>query len=503
MKPNLRVLFLAAEADPFVKVGGLGDVAGSLPGAIKSVKSLPSDSPYKEIDIDIRVVIPLHNVIRKKNLPIEKLVNISIPFRGGWANAEIWTLEHWDVPVYFVSGSLVPSDGPVYSSDLYLDGLKYTFVSLAALEFVKYIDWKPDIIHANDWHTSASIYATNIRRDTDDFFNATSTLLGVHNLPYLGSGAGPALGAFGLPPAWNSPLPWWAQDLPLPMGLLASDHIVVVSPTYAKEILTAEFGNGLDNYLKTKAKNISGILNGINVDMWNPVTDRELRENYEATSLDKRLANKEALQSEMNLAIDPDIPLIGVISRFEYQKGIDLVPEAIHQIASTLEYAAQKWQLVVLGSGDPSLESAMRRLTSELPQHVRTEIRYDSALSHRIYAGADIMLIPSRYEPCGLTQMIAMRYGCIPIGRATGGLRDTIQDYEQSLDSTGFLFTNASSEELAWALGRALQFYSNRIEWSALQRRAMGRDFSWNKSAQEYLTLYLSLVEKRKKEVIK
>ena len=504
MTSNLRVLFLAAEADPFVKVGGLGDVAGSLPEAIKSIKSLPGDPQERAIDIDIRLVVPLHSVIRKKNLPLERLMRLSIPYQGGETDAEVWTINYKGVPVYFISGTLIPLDGTVYSSDPYVDGLKYTFVSLAALELIRKIGWKPDIIHANDWHTSPSIYATSLRRNSDDFFKNTATLLGVHNLPYLGSGAGPALGAFGLPPALNTKLPWWAQDMPLPMGLLASDHIVTVSPTYAKEILTAEFGVGLEGFLKSKAKDISGILNGINVEMWNPATDRELFENYDVTQLEKRLANKRVLQSELNLEVDPNILLIGIISRLEYQKGIDLVPEAIHQIANTPELAAQKWQLIALGTGDLALGSAIRRLTAEFPQLARAEIRYDEALSHRIYAGADILLIPSRYEPCGLAQMIAMRYGCIPIGRATGGLRDTIQDYEQSKDSTGFLFTSASSEGLAWALGKALQLYKNQFEWEKLQRRAMERDFSWNKSAHEFLTLYLRLVENRKKqEVIK
>lgn len=277
----------------------------------------------------------------------------------------------------------------------------------------------------------------------------------------------------------------------MPLGLWAADHIVTVSPTYAQEILTPEFGSGLEGFLQARAEAITGILNGIDCNRWDPQTDPALVANYTGESLDARQANKAALQQELGLEVDQNRLLIAMISRMDYQKGIDLVPGALRQLAG------KPWQAVILGTGDPALETAIRDLEVKFPDRVRAAIRFDAALSRRIYAGADSLLIPSRYEPCGLAQMIAMRYGCVPIARATGGLSDTIQDYSRSKDSTGFLFTNPSARALAGAIERALKVWSEPAEWRALQLRGMQMDFSWERSARQYLELYLSLFDQR------
>jgi starch synthase len=314
-------------------------------------------------------------------------------------------------------------------------------------------------------------------------------ILGVHNLPYLGAGADSALEAFNLPPAVGSRLPKWAQHMPLPLGLLAADRIVTVSPTYSREILTPEFGSGLHQFLRTRSDRISGILNGIDMERWNPETDSALVANFNQEELTARAANKAALQKEFDLQADDRIPLLAIISRLDPQKGIDLVPDALRQIRR------MAWQAIILGTGSPELEEAVRRLEGEFPDRVRAAIRFDGILSRRMYAGADALMIPSRYEPCGLTQMIAMRYGCVPVARATGGLRDTILDYQESPESTGFLFKKASSPALAGALRRALKVYNDRDAWSSLQKRGMSQDFSWERSAREYLKLYQSIVK--------
>lgn len=484
MKPGLRVLFLAAEADPFIKVGGLGDVAGSLPAALRRLSSSFGS-------VDVRLALPLHGAIRREAYPLLKIASFSIPYEDGSAPAEAWSMEYNGLPVYFISGPLIPSDAPVYTPDPGVDGVKFTFFSLAALELARILNWIPHIVHANDWHTAPAIYALSRSRDHDLFYYNTSSLLSLHNLPYLGVGAGPALAAFGLPPATGSSLPVWAQDMPLPLALLTADHIVAVSPTYAQEIMTPEFGSGLQDFLRTRAGAISGILNGLDEKRWDPANDPALASNYSRAELPKRQANKAALQQEFGLAPDPHTPLFAMVTRMDHQKGVDLVPPALRQLTD------RPWQAILLGTGDRLLEANARSLETSFPEQARAAIRFDANLSRRIYAGADALLIPSRYEPCGLTQMIAMRYGCVPIARATGGLRDTIQDFGLSTESTGFLFGEASPDALADTLRRAILAFHDPIAWQGLQQRGMAQDLSWHRFAKQYLSLYETLTEDR------
>jgi starch synthase len=482
MPKELKVLFLAAEAEPFVKIGGLGDVAGSLPPALKSLGG-----------IDIRVAIPFHGAIQRQSYPLSRAASFEIPFRDGIAHAEGLVTEVRGITIYLIAGDLMPADAPVYTVDPGVDGYKFTFFSLAALELARRLDWSPDILHANDWHTAPAIYALWLRRDTDALFNNTATVLGLHNLPYLGVGAGQALRDFGLPPASNSALPWWAQDMPLPLGLLSADHIVAASPTYAREILTPEFGSGLESFLKTRKAHISGILNGIDTSRWDPSTESAISAQYDFDHIDRRRENKLALLREFGLSPQPDLPLLGIVTRMDPQKGIDLVPPALRMVEK------QGWQAIFLGTGMPAVEKAIHRLEKDFPDRLRAAIRFDALLSRRIYAGADILLIPSRYEPCGLTQMIAMRYGCIPLARATGGLKDTIRDTVAGKDSTGFLFKRAAPQDLAKTLIRSFDAYSSPEAWRSMQRNSMAQDFSWERFARQYAALYQTLAENREK----
>jgi starch synthase len=477
MTPSLKVLFIASEADPFIKIGGLGDVAGSLPPALKAV----------DPRIDIRLVIPFYGAIQRQAYHMETVAVFQVPIKNGSIRAEALYLNLDGLPVYLIAGAPITQGKSVYNNDAGADGTKFIFFSLAALELAKQLNWQPNIVHANDWHTAAAVYALALRRQSDTFFRNTRTLLSVHNLPYLGEGAGEALTQFGLPPARHSKLPIWAQDMPLPLGLLTADQIVAVSPTYAREILTPEFGSGLEDFLRTRADSITGILNGIDVKRWNPANDPHLVNNYDLSTIDERKANKAALQNEFDLEPLPKRPLLGVVSRLDYQKGLDLLPRALEKIRRF------QWGLIVLGSGDPELEDTFYALAADYPSRVRLSLRYDAALSHRIFSAADALLIPSRYEPCGLTQMIAMRYGCLPIARATGGLVDTIRDQEGGKDNTGFLFTKPTSEDLASGMRRALRTYRKPSSWERMQINAMRQDFSWERSAQEYLALYRKL----------
>jgi starch synthase len=487
LKKPLRVLFLASEADPIVKVGGLGDVAGSLPFALQNISH----------EIDIRLAIPFYGQISRHDYLIEKLCSFTIPYRGKTVTAEAFTLALSGLIVYLIGGELFPSAAPIYTADHYADGLKFAFFSLAVLELTRQVNWAPDIVHANDWHTAPAIYALSRLGAERNFFSGSSSVLGLHNLAYLGHGAGRVLSDFGLPPASDSTLPKWAQEMPLPLGLLAADQIVAVSPTYAREILTPEYGMGLHDFLNTRSKNISGVLNGLDLERWNPKTDPTLEANFDVHELEARSANKSALQSEIGLDQSPRAPLLAMVSRLDRQKGVDLLPEALSQLMITPTYSSRSWQMIILGTGDPHLEKMLLQLQLEFPRRVRIINKFDVALSRRIYAGADVLAIPSRFEPCGLTQMIAMRYGCIPVARATGGLKDTVTDFDRSTDSVGFLFNDASPCALAEALGRAMYVYQDPAAWQGLQQRGMERDFSWTRSAQKYLELYLELTSRR------
>lgn len=475
----MRILFLAAEAHPFVKIGGLGDVAGSLPRALKA----------RYPKLDIRLVIPFHGAIQRMAYDLHSEAIFKVSNTTGEIRAEALSIELDSMPVILLAGPPIPKDQPVYTGDDAIDTYKYTFFSLAALELAKALKWQPDVVHANDWHTAAAVYALSLQRSNGDFFEHTASLLGLHNLPYMGHGAGDALSAFGLPPANDSPLPDWAQNALLPLGLLTADHIVAVSPNYAQEILTTDFGAGLDGFLRTRSDSITGILNGIDTDRIDPLRDPRLPRNFSSDSLEGRIENKLALQNEFELSPNPTIPLISMVSRLEYQKGVDLIPDAFRQIADL------EWQAIILGTGDPALELAVYQLETEFPERVRAAIRFDTALSTRLFGGTDITLIPSRYEPCGLTQMIAMRYGCVPVARATGGLVDTIQDNGDTAENTGFLFEEPTPSALAGALKRAIRYYKKSKNWKMLQQNGMRQDFSWDSSASKYMSLYNKLTK--------
>jgi len=494
---TMKVLFIASEADPFVKVGGLADVAGSLPRALREINRSSTPEAMK---IDLRLVIPYHPQIRREQYLPHLVAEYPIHSANGDILAKAFSLEADGLPVYFSAGDPIDQETGVYSADLEADGYKYVLFSQACLELARQLRWKPDILHANDWHTASAVYSLALRRPTDPFFQHTASLLTIHNLPYLGSMTPSALESFGLPPAEHAELPSWARQMALPLGLLSADAIVAVSPGYAKEILTEEFGSGLVVFLRTLSAKISGILNGLDTHKWDPTTDKDLSLNFSSSNLAQRLANKTFLQKEMGLEINPHLPLLAMVTRMDPQKGVDLAVAALRSMLQSKEAGLLPFQMVFLGTGNPVLESEARQLEQDYPQAVRARILFSESLSHHIYAGADILLMPSRYEPCGLSQMIAMHYGCVPIARATGGLSDTIQDPDESEQGTGFLFTPPKSEALVKAIHRALVMYiEDPSGWRQIQLRGMQKDFSWSRSALEYLKKYKSLMSGRKK----
>ncbi len=473
MPQIINILFLAAEAEPFVKVGGLGDVAGTLPRALRAISN-------ENIKLDVRLVLPFHTVIRPDTL--RPLGIYSIPRGSSDVQVEAYEGILDGMPVYFLNGEPIRASGSVYSSNNKLDGEKYTFFSLAALELPRQINWTPDIIHANDWHTALAAYGNLVRR-WDEKTRRVSSIVTIHNLPFMGPDVSENLEAYGLPLA-KTDLPDWARVMPMPLGLWASDAIVAVSPTYANEILHEEFGCGLQDFLRNRTDSLRGILNGLDTSSFDPQTDSTLAANFNADSLSLRPRNKAALQERLGLPVDPDIPVLGMVTRMDVQKGVDIALKGLRMLGK------QNWQLVLLGAGDPRLEAMAKKLQEEMPERIRVETRYDARLARQIYGGADVFLMPSRYEPCGISQMISMRYGCLPLVHAVGGLHDTVADGE-----TGFEFIEAKVKPFNDAVRRALSLYPNRERWAEMQKAGMALDFSWPHSARQYLELYKKLVE--------
>jgi starch synthase len=480
MTTTIKVLFLAAEAEPFVKVGGLADVAGSLPLALRH---LPSQATNGVI-LDVRLVLPLHKAIRAESATLHTVADFAVFRRGRNITAQLFMLPLSGMPVYFINGEPLSASASVYSSNPAQDRDKFAFFSMAALEMTRHLKWRPDIIHANDWHTSLALYAVRSGH-ADASLARARTLLTLHNLPYMGGEGADTLNAYGLLPLSEPSLPLWARTQPLPLGLWAADTIVPVSPTYAEEILTPEFGCGLDPYLSSRVESIKGILNGLDTAVWDPEKDKHLTSTFNCDTISARAANKADLQRRLELEEDLKIPLLAMIGRIDMQKGVDIALESLRQLGDI------PWQFVLLGTGDPKLENYLRDLESSYPDRVRAAIRFDAPLGRLIYGGADMFIMPSRYEPCGLAQMIAMRYGNVPVVRATGGLKDTVHE-----GSTGFMFPAADPASMTEALQRALYLYAYPEKWIQYQLNGMLENFSWQRSACQYADLYRSLVPK-------
>jgi starch synthase len=471
MVPQMRVLLLAAEFAPLAKVGGLGDVVGELPYALKS------------LGVEIRVYLPFHRHIDRSQLDLGEGDKVKVFNRSSEETATIYPLNFEGLDLTLVDGNPIASVEGIYS-DPPSDGYKFTFFSLAALRSASAQGWKPDILHAQDWHTSPAVIWLKQNRDRDPFWQRTASLLTVHNLPYMGAGAEDALEHYGLDPILDHRLPEWAQRQPLPMGLATADWINAVSPSYADEIHTPDFGHGLEGLITGRSDRVTGILNGIDLTRWNPNIDQALSVHFDRDTLVERSKGELWLRDRLGFSTDKRVPLIAIISRLDYQKGIDLALKALANLKG------EPWQAVILGTGDPELEGMAIDFAEGHSKRARSIIRFDAQLARQIYAGADIILIPSRYEPCGLTQMIAMRYGCVPIVAATGGLRDTVTDYRGDSRGTGFVFVLGDEINFLTTLKDAIAVFQDKRRWRGIQRRGMAMDFSWTRSAKKYFQLY-------------
>jgi len=463
---------VASEAAPFAKTGGLADVLGALPPALAKLGE------------EVVVVMP-----RYASMKIEGATRIwdEMPLDVGPQSfiAAIDQVQHEGVRYRFVDCPALYSRDGVYGEggvDYADNHIRFAALNLAALEIGRSI-FRPDILHAHDW--PAGLLAPYLRENfgSEAAFVKAKSVFTIHNLGYQGNFPATALEDLGLHPALFTPsgLEFWGSVNFMKAGIVWSDAITTVSPTYAKEIQTPAYGHGLDGVLRGRAGTITGILNGVDYAEWSPETDPHVRCHYSARNLaGKRLA-KRALLKEAGLPISEDRPLIGVVSRLAGQKGFDLVAEIADELGE-MELA-----MVVLGSGEARFEEMFLALAEAHPEKFAVRIGYDEGLAHRIEAGADMFLMPSQYEPCGLSQMYSLRYGTVPIVRATGGLEDSVDQL------TGFKFAEYTPEALLEALREALAAWADRKQWRERMRRGMAKDFSWDVAAAEYQKLYRSL----------
>ncbi len=470
---SLRALFLSVEMSPLAKVGGLADVAGSLPRALRRAGA------------DVRVAMPFHATIDRAGLELHQVaVGVDVPARGQAEAVDVWQANVRGVLVYLVENERFFGRERVYGYDD--DVERWLFFCDALLASAGHLGFAPDALHLNDWHVA--FVATRLVNGEHPWARS-GTLLTIHNLGLPGpfghdfaEAAGFTPDAMRVPEGLDPGLAFSGMA----QGILHCDYVNTVSETYAREILTPEFGAGLDPLLRARADRLSGIVNGIDYDEFNPATDPHIA-TFDAGTLDRRSENKRRLQARSGLPQRPDMPLLGFVGRLFHQKGADIMEDAVEALAAQ----GVDLQLVALGTGDEALHERLLSLEARFPQQVKAHIGFDVPLGQLIYAGCDLFLMPSRYEPCGLGQMIAQRYGAVPVVRRTGGLADTVDECDTAQGiGTGFLFDDATPQALEGALRRAFAVYADRDAWRALQSRGMARDFTWDRAATRYLELY-------------
>ena len=481
---KMKVLFVVSEIAPWVKTGGLGDVAAALPAAMHAA------------GLDIRILVPAYPAL-KAAFP-DALPLADFPALGYNVSLHAATINQGaaqGLPLYLLECSdwferpgnpYLGPDGLDWPDNALRFGLLSRVAALLAGSDSP-LDWRPDILHCNDWQTAlAPAYLHYLPPAT-----AAASVLTIHNLAFQGLCARKLLPALELPErAWAMDgVEYYGHLSFLKAGLQFADAITTVSPTYAQEIQTTATGMGLDGLLRHRAGQLTGILNGIDTAQWNPATDPYLAASYDVDRLDGKTSNKAALRIELGLAA-ADMPVLGIVSRFTEQKGLDLV------IDIAKELAALPVQLAVLGNGEHEMEAAFRTLAAQWPRQFAVHIGFDEGLAHRIEAGADLFLMPSRFEPCGLNQMYSLRYGTPPIVRATGGLADTVIDAANTRRGNGFVFTQATPAALLATIRRAVTRWHNVPRWKTLQRRGMSADFGWNSPTRHYADLYQTLMQK-------
>ncbi len=473
---------MASECVPFVKTGGLADVVGTLPGY------------FDEEEFDVRVVLPCYTCI-PENLRSEMkdVDHFYMPYMGIDRYVGIREMDYGGIHYYFVDNEDYFGGDKPYT-DMFFDLEKFAFFSKAALAILPVVDFRPDIIHCHDWETGLVPVHLKGQFAGNPFYQGIKSIMTIHNLKFQGVWDVRTIQRFSeLPDSYFTydKLEHYHNGNMLKGGIAYADIVTTVSGTYAEEIQTPEYGESLDGIMRARSADLRGILNGIDTDIYNPETDPQLPHNYTAANFrTEKKKNKTALQRELGLQTDQKCMMIGIVSRLTDQKGFDLIKCVMDELCQDAV------QLVVLGTGDANYEEMFRYYDMKYPDSVSANIRYDDALSHKIYGSCDAFLMPSLFEPCGLSQMMSLRYGTIPIVRETGGLKDTVEPYnEYEKTGTGFSFTNYNAHEMLYIIRYAEHiFYDRKRDWNKIVERAMQKDFSWASSAQKYEELYQELL---------
>ncbi len=492
----LKILLIGAEVSPFATVGGYARVLGYLSVALK------------KLGHDVRVYMPKFGFIDEEVYPMEKIVDgLKVPTNNEEnpeliCNVKVHTTSE-KIPVYFLENrEYYELRANVYGYKD--DPVRWALLSRSVLEFLKVSDWQPDVIHANDWHTGHIANYFHTQYKDSPRLRSIANVFTIHNLMMHGWFINPIRdrvsemefddGHSDIAPLLSERL---NQQNFLRRGIMYSDLLTTVSPTYAKEILKPEFGEGLDGLLLEMRGKLFGVLNGVDADRFNPATDKLIAENFTVNTLEQRVKNKLALQEEFDLEQNEKIPILAFVGRMEEQKGVDLIVDVMYPLLKDFNV-----QFIAVGGGDSRIIDRLRGLQETYPDKVGVHLMPDFTLPRLVFAGADIMLIPSRFEPCGIVQMEAMRYGCVPIVRATGGLADTVKNYEPEKDEGwGFVFNQFDSWAFFAQIVRALETYRQEKVWTKLQTRAMQQDNSWDSRARAYVELYEKAIQIRQQEL--
>ncbi len=484
---HLRILMIASEAAPLLRTGGLGDVMGALPQALT------------EIGHDVQIALPLYSAIDTSTYSFESTdITFPVSVGGTLYPTELLRYRVGDVSYLLLYTSHFCDRPGVYidpatGTDFPDNDERFVWFCRAALEAVIRLEWPPQILHCHDWQAAVlpallrDVYATT------PTFQQSKTILTIHNLGYQGLFPGNQFERLGISEALNAPMgpfEFFGQVNFLKAGIVMSDVITTVSPRYAEEIISSEeMGFGLQGVLQKREKSLRGILNGVDYADWSPNKDPYLAYRYTASNLSRKRMNKVELMNEAKLPVRENAPLIGMITRLAEQKGLDILTDAADELF------ARDVQLVILGSGDARYEALLQELEDQFPDQLKVYLRFDTALSHRIEAASDIFLMPSRYEPCGLNQMYSLRYGAVPVARNVGGLANTIIDVDVDPDNgTGFLFDAYTGEAMLAALDRAIARFQRKRAWTKIVKTGMRQDFSWDRSAEQYASLYSELL---------
>ena len=473
IKEKKKVIFLGSEASPFIATGGLADVLGSLPKALA-----------KNGNLDVSVFLPLYDGISLDfKSQFKYLMNFNVSVGWRWQYCGVFLYEYHGVKFYFIDNEYYfKREGNIYG--FYDDGERFAFFSRACLDAIARLDIYPDVLHCNDWQTASSIIFLKGMYYGDEKFRRIKTVFTIHNIEYQGVfGMETYESLFGFSESIKSYIEFNGNVNLMKGAIEMTDIVSTVSPTYANEIKNAYFAHGLENIINRNAHKLYGILNGIDVDFYNPATDKYLFKNYDANDMSGKAVCKRELQKMLGLPVREDVPVIAVISRLVSHKGLDLISCTIESLLS------QDVQVVILGKGETAYENYFSHIAYCYKGKCATVIAFNQDLSRKIYSGADIFLMPSKMEPCGLSQMIASRYGTVPVVRETGGLNDSIRAYT-GVAGNGFTFHDYNAHDMLYVINEAIRTFKDKNAWEDVRSRAMKSDFSWNEQAKKYEEMY-------------